>query len=201
MVKSGARIAVVLILVASGVVFAATLYRATMYAPSGEVASSTLEALVREREASPGELPERLRIPSLSIHAYVRHVGVTASGDMATPGNFTDVGWYKYGTVPGFVGSAVMDGHVDNGLSRNGVFKNLSQLKVGDELFVDTASSTVLRFVVREVASYPVGEVPAERIFTDARGRFLTLITCDGVFNKTANDYESRLVVYAELVP
>lgn len=197
----GVRIAVILMMIAAGVVFVTTLVRATLYAPSGEVASSTLAALAPAREASAGDLPERLRIPALSINAYVRHVGINADGDMATPGNFTDVGWYKYGTVPGFVGSAVMDGHVDNGLSRNGVFKNLSQLKVGDELFVDTASSTVLRFVVREVASYPVGEVPAERIFTTRGGVYLNLITCDGVFNKTANDYESRLVVYAELVP
>ena len=37
--------------------------------------------------------------PALGIDAFVRHVGVNAQGDMATPGNFTDVGWYKYGTI------------------------------------------------------------------------------------------------------
>lgn len=195
------RIIMACITLAAGVVFVATLARATIYAPESEVASTTLAAVAPAREASPGELPKRLRIPSLSINAYVKHVGITADGDMATPGNFVDVGWYKYGTVPGFVGSAVIDGHVDNGLGRLGVFKTLGEIKVGDEVFVDTASSTPLRFVVREVVSYPLADVPAKRIFTDTTGAYLNLITCDGVFNKHANDYESRLVVYAVLAP
>ncbi len=195
------RFVLVLIIAAAGVVFVTTLARATIYAPDSEVASTTLAALAPARTAEPGELPQRLRIPALSINAFVRHVGINADGDMATPGNFTDVGWYKYGTVPGFVGSAVMDGHVDNGLSRNGVFKHLSELKAGEDIYVDTASSSVLHYIVREVVSYPTDQVPAERIFTAKDSARLNLITCDGVWVKDAKDYDRRLVVYAELVP
>ncbi len=111
------KLFVMVITLAAGVVFMTTLVRATLYAPEVEVASTTLASLAPAREAAQGDLPRRLRIPSLTIDAFVRHVGINEKGNMATPGNFTDTGWYKYGTVPGFVGSAVIDGHVDNALA------------------------------------------------------------------------------------
>ncbi len=181
--------------------FVTTLVRATLYAPDQEVASSTLAALAPARSATAGDLPARLRIPRLTIDAHVKHVGVNAQGLMATPGNFTDVGWYKYGTVPGFMGSAVIDGHVDNALALDGVFKHLQELKVGDDLYVDTASSTTLHFVVTEVASYKAEDVPLERLFGAKDGAHLNLITCTGTWSKAQNEYAERLVVYATLAP
>lgn len=183
-------------------VFATTLVRSVWYAPSGEVASSTLAALAPAREAEPGELPARLHIPAINISATVKHVGVDEDGLMATPGNFADTGWYKYGTVPGFGGSAVIDGHVDNALALDGVFKNLVNLKPGDNIYVDTASSTQLRFVVTEVVSYALADVPKERLFGGSKDTArLNLITCDGAWIQGEKTYDRRLVVYAELVP
>ncbi len=195
------RLLVLILMFAAGVVFVTTLVRATLYAPDQEVASSTLAALAPSRAATPGELPARLRIPLLGIDAHVKHVGVNAQGLMATPGNFTDVGWYKYGAVPGFMGSAVIDGHVDNALALDGVFKHLGNLKIGDDIYVDTASSTPLHFVVQEVASYKVEDVPKERLFGAKDGAYLNLITCTGTWSKAANEYAERLVVYATLAP
>lgn len=195
------RIIVATITLAAGVVFATTLVRATVYAPDHEVASTTLAAAAPAREATPGELPERLRIPALKIDAYVRQVGVNGEGNMATPGNFTDVGWYKYGAVPGFPGSAVIDGHVDNALSLDGVFKHLKDLKAGDDIYIETASSTQLHFVVKEVVSYPRQEVPLDRLFDAKGGAYLNLITCTGDWVKDEKEYDRRLVVYSELAP
>lgn len=193
-----ARLFVAVLTFAAGVVFATTLARATWYAPDGEVASSTLAAAAPARQARESELPRWLRIPALEIRAQVRYVGINEKGNMATPGNFTDTGWYKYGTVPGFEGSAVIDGHVDNALGLSGVFKNLHTLKAGDEVLVDTASST-LRFVVTEVASYAVAEVPLERVFNTKGGAYLNLITCTGDWDRAADQYDRRLVVYTKL--
>ncbi len=195
------RLIVAVITLAAGVVFVTTLVRATLYAPGSEVASSTLQALAPSREAEPGELPKRLRIPALGIDALIKHVGITEDGRMATPGNFTDTGWYKYGTVPGFVGSAVIDGHVDNALALDGVFKRVGELRAGDEIYIDTASSTPLRFVVQEVASYLASEVPLERVFEARDTARLNLITCTGDWNKDKNEYAERLVVYATHLP
>ncbi|MDB5225741.1 MAG: class sortase [Candidatus Adlerbacteria bacterium] len=193
------RLIVALITAAASVVFATTLARAVWYAPDIEMASSTLAAAAPARQAEPGDLPERLRIPALGIDAHVKQVGINEAGNMATPGNFTDAGWYKYGTVPGFEGSAVMDGHVDNALALDGVFKHLGDLAPGDEIYVDTASSTPLRFVVVRVESYAAAEVPLDELFNKKGGAYLHLVTCDGAWIKDKKEYDRRLVVYAEL--
>ncbi len=199
--RLGPRLIVAVVTLAASVVFLTTLVRATLYAPEHEVASSTLQALAPAREATPGELPARLRIPRLSVDAFIKHVGITEDGRMATPGNFADTGWYKYGTVPGFVGSAVIDGHVDNALALDGVFKHVGELQAGDDIYVDTASSTPLHFVVSEVASYPAREVPLERVFAAKDAAWLNLITCTGEWNNDNKEYDRRLVVYARLMP
>lgn len=195
------RVLVALATAIAGVVFVTTLVRATVWAPENEMASSTLAALAPARDAEPGDLPSRLTIPSLGIDAHIKHVGVNTEGNMATPGTFVDTGWYKYGTVPGFLGSAVIDGHVDNALGQDGVFKHLDSLKPGDYIYVKTASSTELRFIVREVASYPAAEVPTDRLFNAKDRVRLNLITCTGAWLKSTNQYAERLVVYAELAP
>jgi sortase (surface protein transpeptidase) len=142
--------------------------------------------------------PERLIIPAIEIDARVKAVGLTAEGNMATPGNFTDVGWYKYGTVPGERGSAVIDGHVDNGLGMNGVFKPLTELQVGDDMYVLTDSGARLHFVISELATYDYHSVPSELVFNDMSGTRVKLITCSGSWLSSAKTYDKRLVVTAD---
>lgn len=182
------------------VVFVVVLGRATLYSPSEEVAAPALEAVAPARDVTPADLPERLRIPALGIDTAVQQVGVKADGHMANPNNFTDVGWYKYGTVPGFAGSAVMAGHVDNGLKLAGVFKRLNELPVGAEVVVTTVGGETRTFVVTEVTSYKTAEVPIERLFTAADGEYLNLVTCDGAWVAGEKTYDRRLVVYARLI-
>lgn len=183
------------ILFAGASVFGATLCFALFASPQEEQRITPQETPVAER----GSLPERLEIPSLGISAHVQQVGIGKSGNMAVPSNYSDVGWYRYGTIPGFKGSAVIDGHVDNGLGLPGVFKNLDQMQVGDKIDIVTASSTRLRFVVQEVVIYPYKEVPLEKLFNrDDQGR-LNLVTCDGAWIAGEKTYDKRLVVYATL--
>lgn len=180
------------------IVFATTLARAVLYVPSGEVVSSTLEAMAPARTALPSDLPQRLRIPTLSINATVQRVGIGKSGAMAVPTNFTDVAWYRLGTVPGVAGSAVMDGHVDNGLALAGVFKHLGEITVGDDVYVDTATST-LHFVVTDIENYPYKDVPLEKVFLQHDTARLNLITCEGAWVQGEKTYDHRLVVYTQL--
>jgi LPXTG-site transpeptidase (sortase) family protein len=187
---------------AAVVVFAATLVHATVYAPEPQAAEPALAASAPATQVTPQDLPTRLRIPAINVDANVQHVGIAASGDgaMAVPSNFTDAAWYEYGPVPGMEGSAVIDGHVDNALSLAGVFKHLSELKPGDDIYVDSASTTV-HFVVTDVEAYPVSQVPLQQIFNKTGGVYLNLITCDGTWEENQKMYNERLVVYAERAP
>lgn len=151
--------------------------------------------------ASVTDYPVRLVIPTLHVDASVQQAGVVAGGRMAAPTNFTDVAWYKYGTVPGMTGSAVIDGHLDNGLGLSGVFKNLSTLAPGDDVQVITESGKTLTFSVVKVATYPYDSLPAS-IFTADDAARLNLITCTGgwIYSNTEGmTYDHRLVVYTVL--
>jgi sortase A len=143
--------------------------------------------------------PARLIIPSLAIDASVQYLGINTLGNMMAPSNFTDVGWYKYGPAPGNVGSAVVDGHVDNGLGLAGVFKNIDTLKVGDALEVRTVNGSLLHFTIYNVELYPYKSVPADLLFNKNDGAYLNLITCDGAWVAGQDTYDHRLVIFSRL--
>ena len=182
-------------------IFSATVVHALFYAPQPEIAAPALEAKAPALKVPPVEYPDRLDIPVLNIDAAVLQVGIARSGHMAVPPNFTDVGWYKYGSVPGQKGSAVMAGHVDNGLGLDGVFKHLNQLKVDDDIYIITKAGSRLHFVVSDIQSYPYTSVPTETLFNRTDGTRLNLVTCDGGWVQGEKTYDHRLVVYATLAP
>ena len=151
--------------------------------------------------AAPKVSPMRLQIPSLGIDAKVQSVGVNAKGNMGVPTNFTDVAWYKLGTVPGKPGAAVIDGHVDNGLALAGVFKHLSEIKVGADLYVVGKDGSKLHFIVSDIQTYPYNNAPARDIFTSTDGdAHLNLVTCTGAWVPGDKTYNQRLVVFSKLV-
>ena len=129
----------------------------------------------------------------------MQDVGTNGAGDMSDPSNFTDVAWYKYGTVPGQIGSAVIDGHVDNGLSLAGVFKHLKDIQSGDDIYVVTESGQKLHFVVSSVDSYPYKDAPTAQIFEQNDKAYLKLLTCTGAWVPGDRTYDHRLVVTAVL--
>ena len=183
---------------AAVVVFVYTLVGALWYAPQEEASSPALAAHAPAIRAPLSSWPSHLRVPSLDINANVQHVGVGKTGNMAVPTNFTDAAWYKYGPLPGEAGSAVIDGHVDNALALPGVFKRLSEIQKGADIYVDAATTSV-HFKVTDVESYPAPQVPVGQIFSNTGVPRLVLITCDGVWIQGQNQYDRRLVVYAQL--
>lgn len=193
------RTLVFLITLGAFFVFGATLVRALYYAPESEVPVPIESAPVEE--VSEGGQPARLSIPSIEVDAEVQYVGITKAGNMGVPSNYTDVGWYKYGTVPGQRGSAVIDGHVDNGLGLPGVFKDLKTLKVGDSVYVETKNGTKIRFIVVKVATYGYKDVPNDLLFERNDARRLNLITCSGSWVRSEKTYDERVVVYTVLAP
>lgn len=191
--------------VTAAFVFTGTAVEALFYNPEREIEVPELEneliAKDEERLRSPVSLskPLRLNIPAISVDAHVQHVGISRKGNMAVPSNYTDVGWYRYGSIPGEQGSAVIAGHVDNGFGKAGVFFDLNKLKIGDDIYVSGENGERLHFKVINKQTYHYNEVPTEMVFNDNYSFRLNLITCDGNWLPAEKVYDSRLVVFAEL--
>jgi LPXTG-site transpeptidase (sortase) family protein len=186
---------VVVIIIFAVVTFVGTLSRALFYSTDAALIPPPLPST-----APTSSEPVRLSIPALDVDAQVQQVGVNAKGEMGIPSNFKDVAWYRLGTVPGQLGSAVIAGHLDNGLGLPGVFKELGNLKKGDEVLVTARDGSILRFIVEDVAHYPYDASPLQKIFAQKDAAWLNLITCSGDWIKGKQTYSERIVVYTRYV-
>ena len=201
------------------VFFMHTLLKAAVYAPQGggpqvnstqeiipDIATTTTTTTATSdvpmllSTAALAKYPSRLIIPSLHIDAHVQMTGVNVNGNMGTPNNFTDVAWYKYGTTPGKVGSAVIDGHVDNGLALAGVFKHLVDIQTGADVYITTIGGVNLHFVVSSINMYDYKSAPVKDIFSDQGVAQIRLVTCGGTWVPSDRTYDKRVVVTATLV-
>ncbi len=153
---------------------------------------------IEAQKVSPG-FPVRLLIPAIDVNAGIQPLGVTPKGEMEVPSNALDAGWYKFGPRPGETGSAVIAGHFNGESGEAGVFAKLSELKEGNELFIEDDTGKFIAFVVRASRTYDPGY--ADEVFSRSDGVHLNLITCEGAWDETKKSYSKRLVVFADLVP
>ena len=61
------------------------------------------------------------------------------------------------------------------------------------------ADGSVLHFVVESAARYPKAQFPTADVYGPTPTPELRLITCTGIFDRTARSYEDNLVVTALL--
>jgi len=145
--------------------------------------------------------PQRLRIPMLALDAPIQAVGVRSDGSMDVPQSLSEVGWLDTAPAPGQLGTAVISGHRDSESGTPAVFWDLGRLRPGNRLYVTDADGDELVFVIREVATYPLGGFPTFRVFASTDVRALNLITCAGGWVRRKGMYDQRLVVYSRLLP
>lgn len=154
-------------------------------------------SLLTDLETTEEPKPERLVIDVLGIDAPIEQYGVAANGQMDVPDSITEVGWYKFGSRPGDSGSAVLAAHVDlAGLGR-GLFYDLDELEVDDEVVVSYSDGETRSFRVVARANYLKTELPLDAIFSREGDPVLTLVTCGGGFSRSTGSYDSNVVVYA----
>lgn len=191
-------VAIVVTLVAAGM-FVSTLFSSVWYAPAGEsdvTIGNPLAVATIEKNSS---LPERIIIPKIAVDAELEHVGLGKTGNMAVPLHYANAGWYRNGPKPGEVGSAVIDGHVDNGLGSAAVFGRLTELEEGDDIYIEREDGARVHFKVVDQATYAINDAPRETIFNRKDAARLNLITCDGTWLPEEKMYDKRHVVYAVL--
>jgi LPXTG-site transpeptidase (sortase) family protein len=144
--------------------------------------------------------PARLVIPDAKVDHRIVVRGLTARREMEDPGGKDDVAWYNFSALPGYGSNAVFSGHVDWYTGQPGVFWYLRDLKEGDEVRVQYTDGMVLTYRVNRIEVYGADDAPVAEITAPTPTDTLTMITCDGVFSKSARDYTKRRVVWAERV-
>jgi LPXTG-site transpeptidase (sortase) family protein len=167
---------------------------------SGPLASGLVPAGAMP-SGEPGPLvgpPARLRIPRLGVDTPLRDLGLSSTGELDPPTNYTDAGWYADGTAPGDVGPAVLAGHVDS-TKGPAVFYRLSDLRPGDVIQVDRGGEW-LQFQVQTVTRYPKDEFPTAAVYGPTPDPELRLITCGGTFDRSRRSYADNVVVFAVMV-
>ncbi|MBY8883087.1 class F sortase [Actinacidiphila acidipaludis] len=160
-------------------------------APSS--ASSAVPALGRS-------VPTRLSIPSIGVDAPFVPLSLGADGALEPPpmSRPSEVGYYADGPTPGEQGAAIVAGHVDT-KTGPAVFLLLSLVKPGASVAVKRADGSTVSFKVDSVQTFSKATFPDQKVYGDTPDAQLRIITCGGTFDRTKQDYQDNVVVFAHL--
>ncbi|MEU8370770.1 class F sortase [Micromonospora tulbaghiae] len=149
----------------------------------------------------PRSVPVTISIPRIGVQAPIISLGTNPDGTVQVPplDQAMKAGWYSPGASPGESGNAVIVGHVDSAQLGPAVFFNLGALVPGDTIVVARQDGSAATFTVREVGSYPKTAFPAAQVYGPSDVPALRVVTCGGVFDKTAGSYLNNIVVYAAM--
>lgn len=143
-----------------------------------------------------GLQPESISLPGLGVvGARIVPVGLEPNGELEVPGA-DEVGWYRFGVgVDGSRGSTVLAAHIAfNG--RDGVFRNLADAEVGQQLSVSVKDALVT-YEITAIDQYGKLDLPIDELFAEDGVERLVLITCGGSFNPDLSSYDDNVVVVA----
>ncbi len=148
--------------------------------------------------------PRYLSIEKLNIkNARVLPMGLKPSGELDTPNNIFDVGWYTSSGKPGEGRTLLIDGH-NGGPNIVGVFKYTPELIEGDILTVERGDGEIFRYSVVENISVPLSESDdymKTAMISPVQGKeSVTLITCTGEWSQTQQTYLSRQFTRAVII-
>lgn len=180
---------------------------------SERVAAQNVESNLIEEQPTEQEVedytveamnPRYLTIEKLGIDkARVIPMGVNVLGELATPDNVYDVGWYDGSGKPGQGKTMLIDGH-NGGPHVFGVFKNLPDLVDGDIIEVERGDGKVFKYRVQESRTVALADADAYMAVamqSPEEGReSITLISCTGEWSDQRQTYLSRQFVRGVLV-
>lgn len=140
--------------------------------------------------------PRYLTIDRLGIkNARILPMGINEVGELSTPNNIFDVGWYYSSGKPGFGGTLLIDGH-NGGPHVQGVFKDLPSLGEGDIIKIERGDGKIFQYSVIENKAVPLSEsndYMAIAMTSPMPGKeSVTLISCTGEWSQAQGTYLSR---------
>lgn len=184
---------------------------ATPWARPGDVLIANTGEVLRESGLLDGALfvpepwptaarePAQLRIPAVGIQAPVRAYELNADGSLPAPDGPQLVAWYRYSALPGSQGNSVIAGHLDWRGGLLGVFWRLKELRPGDTVLLDTADGSTARYRVTSSRAFYEANAPVAEILGPSPTPVLTIITCEGEFDRISRNYNQRRIVRAVL--
>ncbi len=148
--------------------------------------------------------PRYLTIEKLKVSkARILAMGVNARGELSTPSNIFDVGWYEASGKPGQGKTMIIDGH-NGGPHVHGVFKNLPDLTNGDIITVERGDGLIFKYEVvenKEIALADANSYMSTAAKSPEAGKeSITLISCTGEWSQTQRTYLSRQFTRAVLI-
>ncbi|RKR87253.1 LPXTG-site transpeptidase (sortase) family protein [Micromonospora pisi] len=139
--------------------------------------------------------PTRVRIPRIGVDSSLAVLGLDRSGQLETPADYAQAGWFGAGPSPGDTGPAVIAGHVDS-TTGPAVFYRLHELRAGDRVEV-RRGTTWIPFRVVATSRHAKDDFPTAEVYDPTPGPELRLITCTGSFDRATRNYHDNLVVFA----
>ena len=127
-------------------------------------------------------------------------VGLTPDGAMGSPDNPFVLGWYSRSARPGEPGNALLAGHRDyedrDGNVDVGVCWRLDETQVGDQLVMfNQSSGSYYVYDIVDKARVNPDSPDSSRYMSQTRESVVTLITCDGNFDRETHRYDRRIIV------
>ncbi|GAA2093304.1 hypothetical protein GCM10009841_02930 [Microlunatus panaciterrae] len=147
----------------------------------------------------PESVPRRISIPAARVDSSIVDLGLTAAGEMETPKNPDQVGWFTGAHTPGAPGVAVLAGHVTWNREPT-VFFRLGELQRGDRISVDRADGSRVTFAVQRRSTFGKDVFPTREVYRPSAKPELVLITCGGRYDTRQHRYEANVIVWASLV-
>ncbi len=148
-----------------------------------------------------GSTPFQLAIPRIGVEATVNAYGLNADSTPEVPLNGQEIAWYNWSSEPGTGSNAVFSGHVTWG--GEGVFFDLDQLSVGDEILLRSGDGVELSYTVEENFLVDPSDPSSLEVMAPTSDDMITVITCGGEYSPTGGQfggwYTERRVVRATL--
>ncbi|HZQ37555.1 MAG TPA: sortase [Dehalococcoidia bacterium] len=163
-------------------------------------------AIAQQPAATPTETPDdsplaRLVIPKIGVNAHFVTLGLIAgTNTMDSPKTKDDAGYYDFSPTPTHGGNTLISGHVDWYTGQTGVFWDLKKLTNGDDIQLVLQDGRTLHYKVTDTELYDADSAPVDEIVGPTAVESVTLITCEGTFDRASAEYNKRRVVRAERV-
>ncbi|MBR0025704.1 MAG: class F sortase [Clostridia bacterium] len=143
------------------------------------------------------QAPMHLYFVNQELDMDVLPVGLKEDGTMGTLDTHDQAAWYEPGPAPGDNGNALINGH-KSWKKQKGYFSVLPEMQEGDPIVFLHENGEIRVFYVVSMNIYPLKEVP-EDVMQLKGDRRVTLITCEGDFDRGMGTSVNRCVVIAKL--